>query len=97
MLLRKYVNYYLEWPVNLAEHHVAMAPYGGPVGKDSSQRYISPHVEPEAIHCYSCHAKGLAEAKSGEKDDFHLHPVGEANFVHSSKFPPNLYIVVMVM
>ena len=31
---RKYVNYNLSWQVNLAENHVAMAPYGGPVGKE---------------------------------------------------------------
>lgn len=30
---RKYLNYNLSWDVNLAESHVAMAPYGGPVGK----------------------------------------------------------------
>lgn len=27
------MNYYLDWQVNLAENLVAMAPYGGPVGK----------------------------------------------------------------
>ncbi len=35
-LRRKYTSYDLEWGVNLAENLVAMAPYGGPVGKVSA-------------------------------------------------------------
>ena len=31
---RRHLNYTLGWQVNLADNHVAMAPYGGPVGKD---------------------------------------------------------------
>ena len=34
LLFRKYTNYILGWKVNLADNHVAMAPYGGPVGKE---------------------------------------------------------------
>lgn len=29
--VKKYVNYHLEWELNIADYHVAMAPYGGPV------------------------------------------------------------------
>jgi len=29
--VKKYVNYNLDWQVNLSEHLVAIAPYGGPV------------------------------------------------------------------
>lgn len=33
LLSRRYLNYNLSWQVNLADNHVAMAPFGGPVGK----------------------------------------------------------------
>ena len=37
-LYRKYVNYQLDWDVDIAKNLVALAPYGGLIGKE-----ILPH------------------------------------------------------
>ena len=41
------MNYHLDWQVNLADHLVAIAPYGGPVGKNlamTNNLHIQMHV-----------------------------------------------------
>ena len=89
------MNYYLDWQLNLAEHHVAMAPYGGPVGKDYMHRHAHTcmghtyvHVLSLGLCVYSCHAEGPAKAEGGEEEHSHLHTLRKTHFLHPCEFLP---------